>query len=190
MSTVAPAMTADELLALPDAERFELVDGQLVERPMSLDSSWVAGEIFGRLREYANKGNQGWAFPDGTSYQCFREDRERVRRPDASYVLRSRLPNGPTGQGHCRVCPDLAVEVVSPSDVYYEIEEKVDEYLSAGVKQVWIVSPHSRQVVVYQNDKPVIHLQANDELTGGDLLPGFTCSIAKLFPTKSSPTLS
>ncbi len=182
MSTATPTMTAEDLLALPDAERFELVDGQLVERPMSLGSSWVAGEIFGRLREYGNKSNHGWAFPDGTSYQCFREDREKVRRPDASYILRSRLPNGPTGHGHCRICPDLAVEIVSPSDIYYEIENKVDEYFSAGVKQVWIVSPYSRTIVVYSASNAAIHLLADDRLTGGELLSGFDCRVADLFP--------
>lgn len=182
MSTGTPTMTADDLLTLADAERFELVDGHLVERPMSLDSSWVAGEIVRRLGNYAVETGHGWAFPDGTSYQCFREDRERVRRPDASYILRSRLPHGPTGQGHCRLCPDLAIEVVSPGDIYYEIESKVEEYLEAGIKQVWIVSPHSRSVVIHHGDGSKRHLMSDDDLTGGDLLPGFSCRVAELFP--------
>ncbi len=182
MSTAASTMTAADLLAFPDAERFELVDGQLVERPAGFGSSWVGGEVFGRIANYARETQLGWAFPGSVGYQCFREDRERVRRPDASYILRGRLPHGPTGQGHCRTCPDLAVEVVSPGDIYYEIESKVDEYLSAGVKQVWIVSPLTRQVVVYQKGKTPAHFQAEDEFTCGDLLPGFSCPVDALFP--------
>lgn len=182
MATMTPGMTADELLALPDAERFELVDGQLVERNMSLDSSWVAGEVFGRLRDYGNRTGHGWAFPDGTSFQCFAEDGERVRRPDASYIRRTRLPNGPVGRGHCRTCPDVAVEVISPDDLYYDVEEKTDEYLETGVQQVWIVSPHSRSMVIHSAGRPPQFLDAAAELVGDDLLPGFACRVGELFP--------
>lgn len=183
MSTlVQPGLTADDLLALPDAERFELVNGQLVERHMSLDSSWVAGEVHRRLANYAVETGNGWAFPDGTSFQCFADDGERVRRPDASYIAREHLANGPVGAGHCRVAPDLAVEVVSPGDLYYDVEEKTEEYLEAGVQQVWVISPHSQSMVIYRQTHPPVFLEADAELTGGDLLPGFHCRVAELFP--------
>ena len=184
MSTLAAPFTADDLLTLPDAERFELVDGQLVERHMSFDSAWVGGEVHRRLANYGVETGHGWAFPEGASYRCFSEDRERVRRPDVSYIVRERLPQGPEAIGHCRICPDLAVEVISPSDVYYEIEDKIEEYLAAGVRQVWVVSPHSRSMVIHRADQSPLFLSSEAELSGDDLLPGFRCRVSELFPPR------
>jgi Uma2 family endonuclease len=187
MSTATLPLTADDLLAMPDAERFELVDGQLLERPMGIESNWVSGEIFGRLREYAVRNSHGWAFPDGLGYACFPDDPDKVRRPDGSYFSRARLPNGPRGDGFCRLAPDLAIEVISPNDVYYDIETKIDEYLEAGVRQVWIISPQSRSVVIHRPGQSAIRLQGQDELAAPDILPGFSCRVADLFPAPPSP---
>jgi len=171
--------TVDEFLALPDSEQFELVDGYLVERHMGTLSSWVGGTVFVELALYA-KQYGGWAFGDGVSYQCFPRFPKKVRRPDASYVRANRLEEIP--EGAMLIAPDLAVEVISPNDTYYEVAAKVDEYLDAGVKLVWLINPQNRSLEIIDSQGTRQRLNANDELTGDDVLPGFRCAIRNLFP--------
>ena len=183
MSAIAEkSYTADELLSLPDGDRFELVDGQLLERSLGTIASWVGGEVYARLRDVA-RSTGGWAFADGTGYRCFDED-DRVRKPDASFIRPGRLPQLP--EGFTTSPPDVAVEVISPSDVLYEVEAKVDEYLDAGVKLVWLINPSNRSVRVFQPNQRPIQLGPADDLTGSDVLPDFRCSVAELFPPRET----
>ena len=174
--------TADDLLLMPDGERYELVDGELVERDMGALSGWVGNRMASELDRYAQQ-HGGWAFGDGVGYRCYADDLERVRKLDASFVGADRLPSPP--EGYITVAPDLAVEVVSPNDIYYEVEAKVDEYLSAGVRLVWVVNPVNKSVRVFQPGRIVGEFGADDELNGGDVMPGFACRVRSLFP--SSP---
>lgn len=104
-----------------------------------------------------------------------------MRRADASFIHKDRLPLIEELQGHCPVAPDIAAEVVSPNDLYYEVEEKVEEYLDAGVKLVWVVNPPTRTVRVHRADGTVTDLGEEDELSGEDVLPGFRCRVRDLF---------
>lgn len=137
MSTIAGTRyTADDLLAMPDEKRFELVGGQLVERKISEESNWIGGRIFRLLASFIEDTSLGWAFPDGNGFQCFPDDRQKVRRPDAAVVLHTRMPGPPTRSGFTRHCPNLVVEVVSPHDTAYEVDKRVEDWLSAGVDEV------------------------------------------------------
>src|SRR4051812_5426721 len=93
MSTVeAPTRyRPEDLLALPDADRYELVDGRLVERDMGAKSSYVAGEIDSALRGYCRQKRLGWVFPEGAAYQCFPTSPDMVRKPDVSFVRLGKL---------------------------------------------------------------------------------------------------
>lgn len=84
-------------------------------------------------------------------------------------------------RGFLRIAPDLAVEVVSPNDTVYEVDEKVEELLAAGVRLVWVLNPETRIVEVHRLDGTVSKLHVADELSGEDVLPGFTCPVAELF---------
>ena len=88
--------------------------------------------------------------------------------------------------------PDLVVEVVSPNDLAYEIDEKVQEYLDAGVQLVWVVNPALRTVRIYRADGTISGLHESDELSGENIVPGFHCPIANLFPPRpaAAPSLS
>lgn len=181
MSTIERTCTPADLLRLPDGDRFELVDGQLLEKDMGGKSAWVGGEVFGELRDYA-KRHGGWAFPGDTGFQCFDFAPELVRKPDAPYVAPGRFANDEVPDGHIRATPDLAVEVVSPNDMYTRVEDKVDEYLRAGVPLVWVLNPENQTVRVFDDPEGrSTQLGPKDELTAPKVLPGFRCRIADLF---------
>lgn len=181
MSTVeSPPISAEELLRMPDGDRYELVDGELQELDMGAISSWVGTQAVTRICSYVEEHSLGWVFSSDAGY-CIYEDPNQVRRPDASYIARSRLEELP--EGYLRVAPDLVVKVVSPNDLYYEVERKVDEYLEAGVRMVWVINPELRTVRVFRkSESGPVDRHAGDELSGEDVLPGFTCRVADLFP--------
>jgi Uma2 family endonuclease len=166
----------EDLLTLPDGDHYELVNGRLVEKPSGAEASWVAVQVAVRLTAYQHLG---WVFGSGAGYQCFPADYNRVRKPDVSFVLRQRLNRIP--KGHICIVPDLAVEVVSPNDLYSEVQQKLVEYLDAGVPLVWVVDPESRTVTVHDQSRG-FQLRNSDVLTGGDVLPGFRCEVGELFP--------
>jgi Uma2 family endonuclease len=186
MATVATRYTPEDLLRMPDGKNYELVDGNLMERKMGARSSYVAGRVFAALDTFCAAHPQGWVFPEGTSFQCFPDDADKVRKPDTSFIRFGRLPGEELPEGHIRIAPDLAAEVVSPNDLAYEVDDKVVEWLGAGVFLVWVVNPQTRTVQVHRQDGPGLILRAEDELTGGDVLPDFRCRVADLFKAPAS----
>jgi Uma2 family endonuclease len=181
-------LTADDLEAMPDSKSFELVDGELVERAMGNEADWIAGEIFGRLREVCRVNRLGLVFGSEAGYRCFTDDPNRVRRPDVSFVRAGRLPGDRPPKGYDTSPPDLAVEVLSPNDLASEVEKKVDDYLLAGVRLIWIVDPETRKVRVHRADGSITGLSDRDELSGEEIVPGFRTPVAELFPPPLPPT--
>lgn len=179
----APKLTPEDLLALPERERFELVDGQLVEREMSHSAVWISARIIYFIQAYLMKNPIGDVYSEGGSYQCFPEESSRIRRPDVSFIRTGRLPLEQFERGHVRIAPDLAVEVISPSDLHYDVNSKLEDYFSAGIPLVWLVNPDTRTVTVYrEKGTSITRLQFHDTLTGEDILPGFTCPVKDIFP--------
>ena len=182
MNSIAaePIVTPEELLEMPEAGQYELVDGQLVERAMSSESSFVAGNLFFLLKLHLRQSEAGWAFPADAGIQCFPDDATRVRRPDVLFVRRGKLPDGP-GKGHLKVAPDLVVEVLSPHELAYDVDQKILEYRGAGVSLIWIVNPDTRQLRIHRRDGSITEIGPEGELSGEDVLPDFRCSVAELF---------
>jgi Uma2 family endonuclease len=181
-----PTLTPEDLLTLPDGDLYELVDGKLVEKPMSQESSWVTLRLGRLVGNFAEDEHQlGWVFGADCGYQCFPDAPNKVRKPDLSFVARSRLPERRFTEGHVRIAPDLAAEVVSPNDISEEVEAKVEEYLAAGVKTVWVVFPRVRIVHVYRQGATVTRLREQDALLDEQLLPGFRCTVRDLLPLPS-----
>ena len=177
------SLTPADLLAMPDEKDYELVDGQLVERNMGFLSSWVAGELLFKIRSYCEVSRYGWVFPADNGYQCFPDAPNKVRKPDVSFVRRDRLPPHAWTEGYLSIAPDLAVEVISPNDLAWEVDRKVAEYLGAGVPLVWVVHPEARAVRVHRASGQVSWLREEDELSGEDVIPGFLCRVTTIFPT-------
>jgi len=183
MSTVAPERlyTPEDLSSLPDGEDFELVDGRLVRREMGTLSSWVAGRIIRLLGAWGEDTGLCWVLLPDTAYQCFPDHPAKVRKPDASFILRGRLPGEELPTGNMFIRPDLAVEVLSPNDLADKVNEKLGEYLDAGIPLIWIVDPRNRKIQTFENGQPRAHLTERDELTGGAVLPGFRCAVRDIF---------
>ncbi|MCA1686646.1 MAG: Uma2 family endonuclease [Planctomycetia bacterium] len=172
----------DDLLAMPDEKDHELVDGRLVERNASALSSWVSAEILFQIRFYLKDNPVGLFFGSDNGYQCFPDQPGKVPRADVSFIQQDRLPENWQEVGYLRTPADLMVEVVSPNDLAYEVEEKILEDLNAGVPLVWVVNPEIRVVRVHRADFTSASLTGGDELSGEGVLPGFRCRVAALFP--------
>ena len=177
-----PTTHSDPFLGLDEPEHYEFVNGELVERNVSYLSSRVGSEVFRRLGNFVVENGLGEAIVDGLGYRCFGDEPRRVRRPDVSFIRQDRVTREVTTSNEVPIPPDLAVEVVSPNDLFYEIEAKVQDYLAAGVQLVWVINPDSRIVQVFRADKSWDRLTASDELSGENVIPGFSCPVADLFP--------
>jgi Uma2 family endonuclease len=172
--------TPEDLLALPDAVRFELVDGQLVERPMGFFSSFVGGRLFFLLTAYCDTKGLGWVLPADAGYQCFPNAPAKVRKPDVSFIDARRLPAGDAPQGHAHLPPDLAVEVISPNEVFADAIRKAGEYLEAGGRLVWLIDPATRTALIFRQDGSGTILRGG-ELSGEEVVRGFRCTLDELF---------
>jgi Uma2 family endonuclease len=181
-SVVSQRYTPEDLLAMPDGHRFDLVDGHLVERNMGAESSWIALQINRYLGNYAEVSQHGLVLGPDCGYQIFPDDPNRVRFPDGSFLRSGRLPNDALPRGHIRVVPELVLEVVSPNDLAWEVDLKVTEYLQAGVPLIWVFYPDTRTVSVYRADGKAARLGVGETLSGAEVLPGFTCPVADVFP--------
>lgn len=181
----APALTGlctpDELPVLPDEEGYEVVDGQLVEKHVGFWSGYVGLRLARILGNYCEERALGWVNGPETGYQCFPGSPKLVRKPDVSFVRLGRFPNEQPPQGHTKIAPDLAVEVVSPQDLFYDISERVDDYRGAGVPLIWVVDPRSRCVVIHRLRGPIGGVREQDDLDGEDVVPGFRCAVRELF---------
>jgi Uma2 family endonuclease len=188
-TTVTPVYyTPEDLLIMEDGDDYELEDGQLVERNMSMLSSFVAGIIYSLILVYCQKTRAGWPFGEGISFQCFPDKPKRVRKPDAAFIRRDRLTHLQlTTEGHCPISPDLAVEVLSPRDIAYKVDAKIKIWLSAGVQLVWVVNPEQRTLQIHRPSGPGVILHENDEVSGEEVLPGFHCRVAQFFQLEEEP---
>ncbi|HTU91265.1 MAG TPA: Uma2 family endonuclease [Gemmataceae bacterium] len=192
--------TPEDLLALPDSKNFELVDGRLVERHrttppaqgedhMGFLADRIAVRLLRWLADFCDEHPLGWVLmPSSGGFQDFPGSPRRVRKPDVAFVRYGRFPNEQLPLGHAHLAPDLAAEVISPNDEYEKVIEKIEEYLRAGVRLVWIISPRNHIVHVYRANGSVHVLRENEELDGEDVVPGFRCPVRDLFPQPRAAT--
>jgi Uma2 family endonuclease len=182
MSTATELLTADELMRKRhDGYRYELVKGELIKEP-------PAGNILGkramrlgwRLARHVESNDLGVVFAAETGFRLA-TDPDTVRAPDVAFVTRTRIEEAGEFEGFWPGAPDLAIEVISPGDSYTEVEEKVQEYLNAEARAVWVVDPRRRTITVYRSLNEITILTENDELDGEDIIPGFSCRVAEVF---------
>lgn len=165
---------------------YEIVDGQVVEKkPMGAYETLVGSLLHAGLSHFARTQQQGRA----VSEMLFNFDPGLPqRRPDVAYISYTRWPRTrrvPSTQAWA-VVPDLAVEVISPSNTFGEVLDKVHEYFQAGVQAVWVVAPLHQQMYVYQSPTQLQVLTSQDTLTGAPVLPEFRLTLAELFDVEAT----
>ena len=172
-------VTIDEFAEMPLQGIWELIDGEPIElTPAAGRSGWISATIVALLANHVRQSRLGWAFSAETGFVLF-EDRQTIRSPDAAIVLRDRLAAPP--DSFVPLAPDLAVEVLSPSDRMADAMSKVTMYLQAGVRLVWLVDPATLTVTIFRQDAAPKMVGEGDTLDGGDVLPGFSVPIAEIF---------
>ena len=178
MATVPQLMTADDLLAMPDdGFLYELVRGEV--RQMS-----PAGHRHGKivinltlaLGQHVRARQLGEVYAAETGFRLA-SDPDTVRGPDVAYVRRERVDEVGDEDGYWPGAPDLAIEVISPNDLYTDVEEKVIEYLDAGTGMVLTVNPRKRTVTVYRALSTISILTQDDTIDGEDIVPGWTLAV-------------
>ncbi len=182
MDAVKPQLlTAEEFWLLPGSgKQRTLIRGEVVETmPPGGRHGVIALELSARLREWARSGPGGIIGVE--SRFVLRRNPDTVRGPDVFYVRAERVPSTGIPEAFWEIAPDLAVEVMSPSESAEEVREKVRDYLAAGTPLVWVVYPRTREVVVHTPDGLARTYGSGDTLERFDILPGFECVVAELF---------
>jgi uncharacterized protein (TIGR02996 family) len=175
----------EELLAMSDGDRYELADGRLVERTGGRHAAPVGGRLHAALARFLSGKRLGRLFAGAEVSYELSPDRPTLRRPAVSFVANKRVPKG--AKGRLPFAPDLAAEVVSAEDSYEDLAGKVDEYLLAGTRLVWLLRPEARVVRVYRADGTFATLDEEGHLEGEEVLPGFRLTVLDLFPRATAP---
>lgn len=171
-------LTGEDLLRLGDIGRCELVKGELIALSPTGDAHGrKTSRVAHVLWEFVEKYDAGTVHGAETGFYIAR-DPDTVRAADAMFYSKERLDPDEEIEGYLPIPPDLAVEVVSPGDTWTEVEDKVEEFLTAGVKVVWVLDPKRKTVKVYPDGKT---LREHDTLDGGTVLPGFAVPVWRLF---------
>jgi Uma2 family endonuclease len=179
MSVIDQITTADQLFAA-NLPHCELVGGELfVMSPAGFDHGRYASRIVAALDNYVTSRGLGVVTTAEAGFQIARNP-DTVRAPDVAFVRANRIPPGGV-KGFFQGAPDIAVEVVSPTDRAGEVAEKVQDWLQAGCAMVWVVDPENGTVAVYCSRNGREILAIGDLLTGGDVLPEFSMPVARIF---------
>ena len=181
--TAGRTYTADEFTRLPDSVGYELVDGHLVERNVSETSSGVAMRIGHLLQVETDKSKDARVYGADLTYNCIADPEKNLCRANVSLIQKSRL-EALGDPGAMPIPADLVVEVLSPNDHTYDVNRKVERYLSSGFGLVWVVDPEVKIVYVHRPDGSVTKLRENDEITGEAALPGFRRKVAEFFAVR------
>jgi len=161
-----------------DPEReYEIINGQLEVKEMAgARHGGVTARLLIKLGVFIEAHALGSVYTPDTTFKIGGND----RLPDISFVAAERFPEEGEPEGLWQIAPDLAVEVISPNDLWEKVQSKVREYFAAGVQEVWLVAPESKEVQVYTAPQRVVILTEEQELTS-QLLPEFRCKLSEIF---------
>ena len=180
MTTQKTLLTAEEfyLFCCRNDGWYELVDGEVIElAPPNDEHGSTSLNVGYAFKGYSRRRGVGQVRVE-TGYRL-RQGPDTVRGPDVSFVFQPRVEG--RGSGFPVGAPDIAVEVVSPSNTAAEVARKVGEYLAAGSLRVWVVYPAGRRVVVHRADGSVLSYGGDDVITDEELLPGFSLPLSEIF---------
>jgi len=174
-------VTAEEFARIPnDDYHYELVEGRVVRMsPPGSRHGVLATRIAMLLAQHADAHRLGAVMTCAGAKLA--ADPDTVREPDVAFVRQDRIPAAGVPDGFWPGAPDLAVEIRSPGDRPSELGAKVSDYLARGVRLVWVVDPKQKTVTTHAPQSPTVTLGVDDVLDAGDVVPGFTCPVRRLF---------
>jgi Uma2 family endonuclease len=171
-------ITGDELLEMGDMERCELIAGEIIKMsPTNVEHGYLENEIGTQLRNFIASHDLGWVFV-GEVGIFTRRDPDTVRGADVAFISKERIPKRPR-RGFLDIAPELIVEIVSPTDRWTNLQDKIEEYFAIGVQWVWVVEPKRQVIRVYNS--PTRAEVIGDLLQGEGVLEGFELSVTMLF---------
>lgn len=175
-------LTAEDLWKqADDGYRYELVKGVIHRMPPAgFEHGIRASEIGSLLTVHVKEHKLGCVCSAETGFKIS-QNPDTVRAPDAAFVSQAAIDEKGIPKGYWEGAPDLAVEVISPSDTYTEVAGKVDEWLNAGCAMVWVIDPRRETVEVYRSPEDMAVLRGDDILEGQDVIEGFACQVRDLF---------
>jgi Uma2 family endonuclease len=172
--------TDEEFMALPEDGRYELVNGELVSMGNSgMEHGELGSFLGGSLSLYVRSRKLGVICDSSTAFSLKSGNR---RSPDVSFIAKERLQGiKRLPKGYFEGAPDLAVEILSPSNTVEEIHTKIVEYFENGAQLIWVINPQEQYVLVYHAPSPDALLRVGDCLDGEAIVPGFSLAVAELF---------
>ncbi len=173
--SIPTTMTLEEFLE-NDVPGYEYAKGELIPMPPATRRHGkISISIIRYLDRYVYENGLGELYTAETAFQVG----ERVMKPDVAFVSTAHLDVDEDEK--FPIPPDLAIEVVSPTDVHYRIVRKALDYLEAGTRLVWVLDPIAKAVTVYRSKSDIETLTHEATLTGEDVVPGFACPVGQLF---------
>lgn len=182
MTATTQIMTSEDLLRIPDdGYRYELLEGELKKMaPASHQHGSTIMNVSTPLDQHVRANNLGKVYAAETGFKITTNP-DTVRAPDVAFVSRERLEEVGDVQGYWPGAPDLVIEVISPGDIYIEVEEKVFDWLKAGARMVVVINPRKQIVTIRCSINDIVTLTANDTLDGGDVVPGWSMPVKDIF---------
>lgn len=175
------SMTIAAFAAIDEPGRFDLIRGELLRMaPTGGEHGEIAMELARHIANHVADHGLGRVYIDEAGF-TLSEEPPTVLCPDIAFVASDRLPPRSERRGFLELAPDLAVEIVSPSDRMRQVEMKIDEYLAASVRLVWVIEPRLRRATVHSVDRTPIVLEEDDDFDGEEVLPGFRLLVARIF---------
>ena len=173
-------ITGAELYAMGDIGRTELVRGEIIRlMPTGHPHGYIEAMIAALLVMFVRKHRLGRVLTGEVGVYT-EHDPDTVRGMDVAFISHERLAQVKS-KSYLDVAPELVVEVMSPDDRWSEVQQKLAEYFAVGVQLIWVVDPRLEQVHVYRSLTDIDRLTNEDNLTGGEVLPGFAVPVAELF---------
>lgn len=173
-------VTGEELLEMGDVGPCELVEGEIVKMsPTNVEHAYLESKISRLLGEFVEENKLGWVL-GGEIGIYTRRNPDSVRGADVVFLSSERVPERPR-QGFLEIAPDLVVEIVSPTDRWSDLHDKIEEYFSIGVDRIWVVEPRRKAVRIYASPTDVEIVDEDAVVAGEGSLVGFTLSVAELF---------